>query len=378
MPTLSSSSSPSPFPIPLHLTSTKPPPMSSTAASRLNELKQFDETKLGVKGLVDAGISTIPSIFRHSHSLPLPSFPSSSTLIPITDLSGPRGAVIEQIRSAASKFGFFQVVNHEVPMEVMERVVEAVRGFNESEDEVRKGYYKREMGDGFGYSTNVDLYLSKAASWRDTVQVRLGPVMAQLDAIPEILRNEVVEWDREVKKFGEHLMELMCEGLGVNPQRLKEMSCLEGRVMAAHYYPCCPEPDQTIGLASHTDPGVLTVLLQDQVGGLQVLYEGEWLDVKPVPGALVINIGDILQIISNDEYKSGEHRVLANPFQTPRVSIAVFLNPSNRDGLFGPLPELVSPEKPALYRQFTFADFMKKFFTKELDGKSLINFFRND
>ena len=81
------------------------------------------------------------------------------------------------------------------------------------------------------------------------------------------------------------------------------------------------------------------------------------------------------QIISNDEYKSVEHRVLANSSGEPRVSIAVFFNPGKREELYGPLPELVSPEKPALFRHFTLSEFMSKFFTKGLDGKSLINYY---
>ena len=88
----------------------------------------------------------------------------------------------------------------------------------------------------------------------------------------------------------------MCEGLGVETSRLKEMTCLEGKVMVGHYYPNCPQPDLTVGLAYHTDAGVLTVVQQDHVGGLQVKYDGEWMDVKPVPGALVINVGDLLQV----------------------------------------------------------------------------------
>ena len=83
----------------------------------------------------------------------------------------------------------------------------------------------------------------------------------------------------------------------------------------------------------------------------------------------------MFQIISNEEYKSAEHRVLANPFDEPRVSIAVFFNPGNRDDLYGPLPELISSEKPSLYRQFTFTDFMTRFFGKELDGK-LTNYYK--
>lgn len=82
------------------------------------------------------------------------------------------------------------------------------------------------------------------------------------------------------------------------------------------------------------------------------------------------------QIMSNDEYKSVEHRVLANPSEEARVSIAVFFNPSAREALYGPFAELTSPEKPAHYRQFIYNDYMRRFFTKELDGKTLTNFYK--
>ena len=62
-----------------------------------------------------------------------------------------------------------------------------------------------------------------------------------------------------------------------------------------HYYPACPEPELTMGTTKHSDNDFLTVLLQDQVGGLEVLYEDKWIEIPPVPGALVINIGDFLQ-----------------------------------------------------------------------------------
>ncbi|GMH01967.1 hypothetical protein Nepgr_003806 [Nepenthes gracilis] len=353
----------------------------SATSERHYELKEFDDAKIGVKGLVDSGVTVIPRIFRHppeSLSDLKPLTGSESARIPIIDISGLRSTVVEQIRSASSIYGFFQVINHGVPISLLDRLVNAVKSFNELPQELKAPYYRREMSAGVSFFSNVDLFLSKAASWRDTLQIRLGPVLADSTAIPDICRNEVIEWDQKVKQLGESLMGLLSEGLGLSAQRLKDMSCLEARVMVGHYYPYCPEPDQTVGISSHTDPGVLTVLLQDLVGGLQIKYEGKWLDVKPVHGALVINIGDILQIMSNDEYKSVEHRVLANPLHEPRVSIAVFLNPSERENPCGPLPGLVSPQRPALYREFMISDFMKRFFTKELDGKTLTDFYRNE
>ena len=111
------------------------------------------------------------------------------------------------------------------------------------------------------------------------------------------VRNEIIEWNKEATQLAEKLMGYFSLGLGVKEDKLKELSCGEGRVMVGHYYPYCPEPNKTIGIASHTDPGILTVLLQDQVGGLQVKYDGKWVNVKPVHGALVINVGDLLQVI---------------------------------------------------------------------------------
>ncbi|KAI3431225.1 uncharacterized protein J3R85_007959 [Psidium guajava] len=80
--------------------------------------------------------------------------------------------------------------------------------------------------------------------------------------------------------------------------------------------------------------------------------------------------------MSNDEYKSVDHRALANASLEPRMSVAVFYYPSDCESSFGSLPELVSPEKPAVYRQFKVGDYLKTFYTNELDGKSLKNYFR--
>ncbi|KAF6150834.1 hypothetical protein GIB67_020917 [Kingdonia uniflora] len=340
---------------------------------RAKEVKQFDDSKLGIKGLLDSGITTIPRFFLHDPST-LPSPTTTSTAqIPVVDLLDSRSNIVNQVHEASRSWGFFQIINHGVPLELLDGVIGSIKGFNEMPTEFKARYYSREMGRGALFSTNFDLFRSKAACWRDTLEVKIY-ILPDLEWIPEICREEVVEWDRQMVILGETLMGILSEGLGLETERLKKMTCLESRVLAAHYYPYCPEPDRTVGVASHTDPGVLTVLLQDQVGGLQVKHGEEWVDIKPIHGALLINIGDILQMISNDEYKSVD-RVLANRFQEPRISIAVFFNPSERETLYGPFPELVSPENPALYQQFTLSDFLRKFLSKEL-GKSSINMFK--
>ncbi|KAJ8447395.1 hypothetical protein Cgig2_013172 [Carnegiea gigantea] len=331
---------------------------------RRKELDEFDSTKLGVKGLVDSGITRIPRIFHHPpESLRAGSDQTEANnqteLIPVIDLSGPDLDLVDRVREASAKFGFFQVVNHGLPVSLLDRLIAAVKGFHELPAAEKRRLYRR-GSSGVGFNSNFDLFWSKAASWRDTLEIR----------------QEVLEWDKEVKQLGERLMGLLSQGLGLSTDRLKDAAYLGRRTMVGHYYPYCPEPNKTMGISSHTDPGVLTVLLQDQMGGLQVKHQGKWLDLRPLHGALVVNIGDMLQMISNDEYTSGEHRVLANPSSNARTSIAVFFSSGLNENWYGPLPELVSPEKPALYRQFKFSDLFTRFLSKEIEANTMTNFFR--
>lgn len=105
----------------------------------------------------------------------------------------------------------------------------------------------------------------------------------------------MLEYSKEVKKLGNLLFELLSEALDLNPDHLNALGCTEGHALLSHYYPACPEPEKTLGGSKHADYGFLTVLLQDSMGGLQVVYGNEWVDVPPVRGALVVNIGDLLQ-----------------------------------------------------------------------------------
>ncbi|KAK2989369.1 hypothetical protein RJ640_005831 [Escallonia rubra] len=266
---------------------------------RHKDIKQFDDRKIGVKGLVDSGITSIPRFFHHPpETRPAPTPTSRPDLaIPTIDLSAPRAAVIRQVHHASSTLGFFQIINHDIPQSLLHSLIVSIKSFNEQPAELKSPYYHRDPSrGGAAFSTNFDLYQSKAASWRDTLQMRLAPTPPNWDFVPDVCREAVAEWDTAVVRLGEELMGLLSEGLGLESAKLKDLTCLEGRVFVGHYYPYCPEPDLTVGTTSHTDPGVLTVLVQNEVGGLQVKCGEDWVDVDPVPGALVINIGDILQV----------------------------------------------------------------------------------
>jgi isopenicillin N synthase-like dioxygenase len=278
---------------------------------RASELKAFDETKTGVKGLVDSGISQIPRIFHHSSVKLANPEPVSSDLlhlktIPTIDLGGrvfedelKHKNAIEKIKEAAEKWGFFQVINHGVSLELLEKMKDGVRGFHEQSPEVRKDFYSRDLTRKFQYSSNFDLYSSPAANWRDTVACTMDP-----DPSTRYSRDldVTIEYSEQVMNLGEFLFTLLSEALGLNPNHLNDMDCSKGLIMLCHYYPPCPEPDLTLGTSQHADNTFLTVLLPDQIEGLQVLREGYWFNVPHVPGALIINIGDLLQASLHNQY----------------------------------------------------------------------------
>ncbi|KAK8591447.1 hypothetical protein V6N13_031489 [Hibiscus sabdariffa] len=106
--------------------------------------------------------------------------------------------------------------------------------------------------------------------------------------------------------------------------------------------PKCPNPELTVGVGRHSDVSTLTILLQDEIGGLFVRQKDgdNWIHVPPIKGSLVINVGDALQIMSNGRYRSVEHRVVANGSNN-RISVPIFVNPRPAD-VIGPLPELIA------------------------------------
>ncbi|KAL9240339.1 hypothetical protein vseg_014573 [Gypsophila vaccaria] len=358
--------------------------MGSSNSERLVQLKAFDETKTGVKGLVDTGVTAVPSIFIHPIEDLMPSKTiTTATSVPTVDLNGfdtdleRRKDAVRQVREAAQTWGFFQVVNHGIPLEVLEEMMEGVRRFFEQDDEVKKGYYSRDYSRNFRYNSNFDLFSGNPVNWRDSFSCCMAPTPPMPDELPMAFREILMDYSMQVMKLGRTLFELLSESLGLQPSYLNDIRCDEGMHVAGHYYPPCPQPELTMGNRQHADNDFLTVLLQDHLGGLQIRHDDQWFDVPPTPGALVINIGDLLQLITNDRFRSVEHKVLANS-KGPRVSVAAFFTtsilPTNR--VYGPIKELLSDSNPARYRETTVAEYATTFRKKGLDGTSTVQQFR--
>ncbi|XP_051127866.1 1-aminocyclopropane-1-carboxylate oxidase homolog 1-like isoform X2 [Andrographis paniculata] len=344
---------------------------------RKQMLEAFDETKTGVKGLLDSGLDKIPEIFvRPSEELSEElTYKYPKIEVPVIDLSAGRIQVVEQVRSASEKWGFFQVVNHGIPSEVLDRAINGVREFNEGDVEEKRKYYSRDDRRNVKFSTNYDLYSSKTANWRDSLRFSF-PDQIRSEELPLSCRESTVEYSNHVAVLGNNLLELLSEALGLKPDHLNKLECAKGRRMSMHYYPACPEPELTLGSTKHTDTAFLTILLQNHVNGLQVFYEDQWIKVEPYPGALIANIGNFLQLVSNGKFRSVMHRVVANR-EGPRISAAYFLSgPYEENKVYGPIEELISEESPAIYREVHLRDYIQKFLSVGLDENLGLDFWK--
>ncbi|KAG5405733.1 hypothetical protein IGI04_011852 [Brassica rapa subsp. trilocularis] len=249
----------------------------------------------GVKGLSETGIKALPDQYIQPFEERLINKFVNETdeAIPVIDMSYPEeDKVAEAVCDAAERWGFFQVINHGVPLEVLDNVKAAThRFFNLPVEEKSRFTRENSLSTNVRFGTSFSPRAEKALEWKDYLNV-----------------------------------------------------------------------------------SSLTILLQDQIGGLHVcsLSSGNWVHVPPVPGSFVINIGDAMQILSNGRYKSVEHRVLANGSNN-RISVPIFVNPKP-ESVIGPLPEVIANGEEPVYRDVVYSDYVRYFFKKAHDGKKTIDF----
>ncbi|CAN1319052.1 Gibberellin 2-beta-dioxygenase 8 [Linum perenne] len=167
--------------------------------------------------------------------------------------------------------------------------------------------------------------------------------------LPSESSSTIEQFATTVADLAQKLAQILAERVGRKSSFFKENCLASSCYLRMNRYPPCPMPTEVFGLMPHTDSDFLTILHQDQVGGLQLVRDGKWFAVKPNPRALIINIGDLFQAWSNDVYKSVVHRVVTNP-QVERFSTAYFFCPSYDT-------KIESDCEPSVYKKFTFREY---------------------
>jgi isopenicillin N synthase-like dioxygenase len=299
--------------------------------------------------------------------------------VPIIDISGlmldsssqAAQDIAQQIAGACRDWGFFQVINHGIPTDLIDDVWHQTRAMFALPDEEKLsilrskdnpwGFYpneltknQRDKKEVFDFTREgVDPIYGKSNRWLANQDDFKATMLIYFDACTELSLA---------------LLEAFCIGLKLPADYMHDnFATNHTGFLRLNYYPIEDpmansgiehQPAADLGIHHHTDAGALTVLLQDEVGGLQVYKDGYWHNIAPVPGAIVINTGDMMQVWSNNIYQSPIHRVLAMETKK-RYSLPFFFNPSATCKV-SPLPTVVSDQCPSLYNEIEWASFRGK------------------
>ena len=270
--------------------------------------------------------------------------------VPVIDIASLDTRTLARVDDACTEWGFFHVTGHGVPQVVLDSTLARMREFF-ALPRARKLAVERTAENSWGF---YDRELTKnVPDWKEIFDVgppgtvdSMADARPQWPAEPAEFRSAMETFAREAERVAYRVLSAISISLGHGPEALRAFfGPAHTSFLRLNYYPVCddsaPADSPTIpqrghlAIGHHTDAGAVTVLLQDDQPGLQVLREGAWRTVTPVPGALTINIGDIVQVWSNDRCPAPLHRVTAHASRE-RFSAPFFFNPTCKTD-FAPL-----------------------------------------
>ncbi|XP_057448037.1 protein SRG1-like [Lotus japonicus] len=306
---------------------------------------------------------------------------TSSPQVPVIDLNkllSEDATELQKLHSACKEWGFFQLINHGVKPSLVENVKIGVQDFFSLPMEEKKKFWQTpEDIEGFGQAFVVSE--DQKLDWADLFFINTLPSDARnprlFPNIPQPLRDNVESYSLEMGKLCVTIINHMAKALEIQPNEVLKLFDGVSQSIRWNYYPPCPQPENVIGINPHSDAGALTILLQaNETEGLQIRKDGNWIPITPLSNAFIINVGDILEILTNGIYQSVEHRATINS-EKERISIATFNRPL-MNKVIGPISSLVTPERPALFKSVVVEDYYKVFFSRQLQGKSLLDLMR--
>lgn len=295
-----------------------------------------------------------------------------SSSVPVIDIAGLRSEasapVLDAISAACREWGFFQIVNHGIANDLIEAVWRQTRRFFAAPSPLKRSILRsRDNPWGF-YNNELTKNQRDRKEVFDFTSEGVDPIYKSENRWPDLdggFRATMLAYLTACTGLSLRLLAAFCSGLGLPADCLRKYFVPEHTgFVRLNLYPVADPmagaevdhlPLADLGVHHHTDAGALTVLLQDDTGGLQVYHDGCWHDIAPVPGALVINTGDMMQVWSNDLYRAATHRVLAM-HNRDRYSVPFFFNPAANSRV-SPLPAVVSAERPRAYRTIDWAAF---------------------
>ncbi|CAM0884673.1 unnamed protein product [Alopecurus aequalis] len=352
------------------------------------EEQQDNEIKIGevhdVQELQRACVDDVPERYiRDGDDRPGDANVCADAQIPVIDLGELRrgaGEELDRLRLACQEWGFFQVVNHGIEHELLDEMEAVAREFFMLPLE-EKRRYPMAPGGIQGYGHAFVFSDDQKLDWCNMLALGVSPPAIRRPELwpttPVALSDTLVKYSAEVRALCIALLAHVAETLGLAPGTFEGMFGGDAAVQAVrmNFYPPCPRPELVLGLSAHSDGSAVTVLQQDARGaaaGLQVRKAGTWVPVHPAPHALVINLGDSLEVLTNGRYKSVEHRAVTNGEQD-RLSVVTFYAPAY-DVEVGPLPELVADGEPCRYRRFNHGEYSRHYVTSKLEGKKTLDF----
>ncbi|KAI5668738.1 hypothetical protein M9H77_18591 [Catharanthus roseus] len=325
-------------------------------------------------------VQAIASLSKHNDTIPSEYIrseneqPATTTLhgvvleVPVIDLMNvssddEENHLVGLISEASREWGIFQIVNHGIPMEVINKLQQVGKEFFELPEEEKEKIAKIPGSKSIeGYGTSLQKEVEGKRGWVDHLFHVIWPPSAINYQFwpknPPSYREANEEYAKRLREVSERMFKCLSLGLGLEANEFKEAAGGDDLtyMLKINYYPPCPRPDLVLGVVPHTDASSFTILVPNEVQGLQVFKDEHWYDVKYIPNALIVHIGDQIEIISNGKYKSVLHRTTVNKEKT-RMSWPVFLEPPPEKEV-GPHPKLVDDKNPAKYKTKKFKDYL--------------------